>query len=180
MEPPLGGGAEGSRKGREGAHAASGEHPSTPRPHRITSPSSHAPVLMFHHLTDTVSVSPQLTAEDVREAASLGYGTIVCNRPDGEEAGQPSAAEIEAEAQGAGLSFLHLPFSGAGMTEADVDAMTAAMQAPGKLLAYCRSGTRSAGLWAMAATRDGLGADEAIGAAEAAGYDLSGLRPRLG
>ena len=135
---------------------------------------------MFHRLTDTVSVSPQITAEDVREAASLGYETIVCNRPDGEEPGQPSAAEIEAEAQGAGLSFLHLPFSGAGMTEADVDTMQSAMKAPGKLLAYCRTGTRSAGLWAMAATKEGLGVDDAVGAAKAAGYDLSGLRPRLG
>ena len=135
---------------------------------------------MFKPLSDAVAVSPQVTAEDVREAASLGYETIVCNRPDGEAPGQPAAAEIEAAAQAAGLSFLHRPFVGAGMTDADVDAMAAAMAAPGKVLAYCRSGTRSAGLWAMAATRGGLLADDALAAARAAGYDLSGLRARLG
>ena len=134
---------------------------------------------MFHQLAEDVAVSPQITASDVAEAAKLGYATIVCNRPDGEEPGQPSAAEIEAAAQDVGLSFLHVPFAGANMTDADVDAMAAAMQAPGKLLAYCRSGTRSAGLWAMAATRGGMDTDEALAAAKAAGYDLSGLRPRL-
>lgn len=135
---------------------------------------------MFKQLSDTVAVSPQITEDDVRDAASLGYETIVCNRPDGEEASQPTAAGIEAAAQAEGLSFLHVPFVGAGMTDADVEAMAAAMAAPGKVLAYCRSGTRSAGLWAMAATRGGLLADDALAAARAAGYDLSGLRARLG
>lgn len=135
---------------------------------------------MFKLLTDDVAVSPQLSTDDVREAASLGYRTIVCNRPDREEAGQPPAAEIEAVAQEVGASFLHLPFAGAGMTEADVDAMAAAMDAPGKLLAYCRTGTRSAGLWALAATKKGASPDEAVEAGRAAGYDLSGLRPRMG
>ena len=134
---------------------------------------------MFKRLTDTVAVSSQITAGDVAEAASLGYGTIVCNRPDGEEPGQPPASEIEAAAQAAGLSFLHVPFTGANMTQRDVDAMAAAMRAPGKLLAYCRSGTRSAGLWALAATREEMSADEALEAARAAGYDLSPLRPRM-
>ena len=135
---------------------------------------------MFKSLTDDVAVSPQITAADVEAAASLGYGTIVCNRPDGEEAGQPTAAEIEAAAQREGLSFLHVPFAGGGMTPSDVDAMAAAMKAPGKLLAYCRTGTRSAGLWAMAATREGMAVDDALSAARAAGYDLSGLKTRLG
>lgn len=135
---------------------------------------------MFKALEDDVAVSPQITAEDVKTAASLGYGTIMCNRPDGEEPGAPSAAEIEEAAQAHGLSFLHVPFTGAGMTDADVDAMKAAMDAPGKLLAYCRTGTRSAGLWALAKTKGGTSPDEAIEAAGAAGYDLSGLRPRMG
>ena len=67
---------------------------------------------MFKELEDGVAVSPQITAEDVAAAASLGYRTIVCNRPDGEAPGQPSMAEIEAAAQAAGLSFLPLAFAG--------------------------------------------------------------------
>ena len=135
---------------------------------------------MFTHLTDDVAVSPQISPAQVAEAASLGYRTIVCNRPDGESPDQPPAAEIEAAAQAAGVSFLHVPFTGGGMTDTDVATMSAAMAAPGKLLAYCRTGTRSAGLWAMAATREGMSADDALEAGRAAGYDLSGLRPRFG
>lgn len=135
---------------------------------------------MFKKLTDDVAVSAQITAADVAEAASLGYTAIMCNRPDGEDTVSPTAADIENAAQAAGLSFLHVPFSGPNMTPADVDVMRAALKTPGKLLAYCRSGTRSTMLWALAATQSGTSADAAIEAAMAAGYDISGLRPRLG
>ena len=135
---------------------------------------------MFKTLEDGVAVSPQITAADVEAAASLGYGMIVCNRPDGEEAGQPTAGEIEAAAQKHGLSFLSLPFAAGGPQAGQVDAMSAALETPGKLLAYCRSGTRSATLWALARATEGRRADDLIGAAKAAGYDLEGLRPRLG
>ena len=138
---------------------------------------------MFRQLEDGVAVSPQITPDDVASAASLGYGLIVSNRPDGEEAGQPSAAEIEAAAQAAGLSFLHLPFAAGGPTPEQVDAMAAALDAQAReerpLLAYCRSGTRSATLWALARARQGGEADPLIAAAQAAGYDLEALRPRL-
>ena len=134
---------------------------------------------MFRELEDGVAVSPQITAEDVAAAASLGYATIVCNRPDAEEAGQPSADEIEAAAQAVGLSFLALPFAAGGPSARQVDAMAAALDAPGKVLAYCRSGTRSATLWALARAEQGRDADALIGAAGAAGYDLEALRPRL-
>ena len=140
---------------------------------------------MFQELEDGVAVSPQITADDVRAAASLGYGVIVCNRPDGEEPGQPSAAEIEAIAHEVGLSFLPLPFAANGPSPDQIDAMAAALDAPGpdgqgKLLAYCRSGTRSATLWALARARQGRDAGELIDGAKAAGYDLEGLRSRLG
>ena len=134
---------------------------------------------MFRELEDGVAVSPQVTADDVRAAAGLGYGTIVCNRPDGEALGQPSMAEIEAAAQAAGLSFLPLAFAG-GPTPAHVEAMEAALGTPGKVLAYCRTGTRSTMLWALARARGGREPDTLIAAAAAAGYDIEGLRPRLG
>ena len=135
---------------------------------------------MFKTLEDGVAVSPQITADDVRAAASLGYTLIVCNRPDAEAEAQPSMAEIEAAAQAHGLSFLALPFAAGGPDAQQVEAMGDALRAPGKLLAYCRSGTRSATLWALARAREGKDADGLIEAARAAGYDLEGLRARLG
>jgi uncharacterized protein (TIGR01244 family) len=134
---------------------------------------------MFRPLDDGFSVSPQITAEDVEAARSLGYMTVVCNRPDGEEPGQPSAAQIEAAAKAAGLSFIHIPMGQAPVTDHDVDAMAAAAAAPGKTLAYCRSGTRSSILWAMAEAKAGRPVDGILEKAAAAGYDLEGQRPVL-
>ena len=135
---------------------------------------------MFKELEDGVAVSPQITPDDVRAAKSLGYTTIVANRPDEEEEGQPALAEIEEAAQAEGLSFLALPFAGGGPTDDQVMAMGAALSLPGKVLGYCRSGTRSTMLWALARAQEGRPADDLIGAAKAAGYDIEGLRPRLG
>ncbi|WP_031553848.1 TIGR01244 family sulfur transferase [Parvularcula oceani] len=134
---------------------------------------------MFRQLEEGVAVSPQISIDDVQEAKRLGYGTIVCNRPDNEDAGQPSAAAMETAAQDAGLSFLHVPVGPDGVHPQHIDAMAAALEAPGKTLAYCRSGTRSATLWAMARARGGAEVDGLIEAAKAAGYDLSAQRNAL-
>ncbi|MBB4659215.1 TIGR01244 family sulfur transferase [Parvularcula dongshanensis] len=134
---------------------------------------------MFHTLEDEVAVSPQITASDVAEAARQGYKTIVSNRPDGEEPGQPDAAAIAAAAEAAGLRFVHVPIGREGPSPLDVEAMAAAIDASGKTLAYCRSGMRSATLWALARARQGQEADTLIARARDAGYDLSGLRGHL-
>jgi sulfide:quinone oxidoreductase len=49
---------------------------------------------------------------------------------------------------------------------------------PGKVLAYCRTGTRSASLDALANVH-GLSVAERLARAKAAGYDLSGLAGRM-
>ncbi len=59
---------------------------------------------MFRTLDDTISVFGQITPEDVAEAKAQGFTTIINNRPDGEQAGQPTGAEIEAAATAAGLT----------------------------------------------------------------------------
>src|SRR6185436_2023510 len=87
-------------------------------------------------------VSGQIAAADVAEAAALGVTLIVNNRPDGEEPGQPSGAEIEAAAAAAGLEYRHIPVSG-GFSQGQVAEMAGALdEAEGKVLAFCRSGTR--------------------------------------
>ncbi|MEA3030853.1 MAG: hypothetical protein QOG13_2178 [Sphingomonadales bacterium] len=130
---------------------------------------------MFRVLDDLVLVaSGQLHPGDMEAVVEAGVELIVNNRPDGEEPGQPSSAAIEAAARAAGLAYRHIPIAGA-IEPAQVAAMAAAMD-EGRLLAFCRSGTRSTWLWAMAA--HGRGADGAaiIAAAAAAGYDLSPIR----
>ena len=41
------------------------------------------------------TVSPQITAADVETIKAEGFRAIICNRPDGEGADQPSFEEIE-------------------------------------------------------------------------------------
>jgi sulfide:quinone oxidoreductase len=130
-------------------------------------------------LTDTLSVSPQLSPDDIDAAAATGFGIIINNRPDGEEPGQPRSADLAARAAAAGIAYAHIPVVSG---QIDSDAITAfgdaLSAAEGKALAFCRTGTRSTTLWALGqASR--LTVDEIVGIAATAGYDLAGLRPRL-
>lgn len=129
----------------------------------------------FRRVTDDFTTAPQISVADVAKAAELGFATIICNRPDGEEPGQPSGAEMAAAAQAAGLGFVHIPFSGPP-GPAQVEAMRQAADASdGPVLAYCRSGTRSITCWAIGQAMSGaMARGDLVSAGRAAGYDLSG------
>lgn len=134
----------------------------------------------FRRITENLLVSPQLALDDVRIAADLGVATIVNNRPDGEEPAAPQGDAIEAAAATAGLNYVAIPIGHSGFSEPQVDAMIAAMeQAEGPILAYCRSGTRSTLLWALAAAKQGEDPETIAGAAARAGYDVSPVRPMI-
>jgi uncharacterized protein (TIGR01244 family) len=130
----------------------------------------------FRHVTDDLSVAPQIGIEDVAEAKRQGFSAIICNRPDGEEPSQPSAAEIAAAAKEAGLTYAHIPVRGAP-GPAEVEAMRQAVEAAdGPVLAYCRSGTRSITTWSIGQALSGARTrGELVGLGRAAGYDLSGV-----
>ncbi|HEV7353959.1 MAG TPA: TIGR01244 family sulfur transferase [Brevundimonas sp.] len=131
-------------------------------------------------LDPALHVAPQIALEDLPALKAAGYATIISNRPDGEEPGQPDAAEVRAAAEAAGLAFAHIPVSMPALGPGEVEALRHALDTlPGPALAFCKSGTRSAVLWVLSQAGE-RPADELIAAAAAAGYDLSGLRPRLG
>jgi uncharacterized protein (TIGR01244 family) len=134
----------------------------------------------FHRVTPNFAVAGQLQAEDVTRAAADGFKMVVSNRPDGEEPGQPSGAEIMAAAEAAGLAFTALPYT--GQAPPGVVAETAALldETNGPILAYCRTGRRSITAWALAqALAGGHTPDEIIALAAKAGYDLGGARGAL-
>lgn len=136
--------------------------------------------MRFRQLDATILVSGQLHAADIDGAAAQGVKMIVNNRPDNEQAGQPGSAELEAAARAAGMDYRHIPVSG-GISNDQVQAMAEALDAAkGPLLAFCAAGMRSAFLWALARASKGDEAEELIGKAAAAGYDLSAIRPHLG
>ena len=131
-------------------------------------------------IDDSISVAPQITPDMIAEIAAAGFVAIVNNRPDDEEAGQPEGAAIRAAAEAAGLGYTEIPVTHAGFSGNQVDAMVAALEAAdGPVLAYCRSGTRSCNLWALAQARSGQDPATLTVKAAGAGYDLSGLRPLL-
>ncbi len=133
---------------------------------------------MFRQLTAAIFVSPQISVEDVARAKELGVTCIVNNRPDDEEPGQTNGAEIEAAAQAAGIGYCAVPVSHGGFAPWQLDGMDGAIgqASGGKLLAYCRSGTRSTLLWALSRARAGENPDRLAETAAAAGYDLSPVR----
>ncbi len=133
---------------------------------------------MFRKLTETMLASPQIGLAEVAAAKAQGVVLIVNNRPEEESDDQTPGAEIEAAASAAGIAYVAIPITHAGFSEQQVNAMATALQgAGGPVLAYCRSGTRSTLLWALAeASGGGDPATIAARAAEA-GYDISPVRP---
>jgi len=107
--------------------------------------------MKFTTLDPQFAVSPQIQVSDIGEIAALGFTGIINNRPDGEEIGQPTSSELEAEANRNGLWFLHIPVMPGVLTDEDVHRLNTALRnSEGLILAFCRSGTRSTNLWKAA------------------------------
>lgn len=125
------------------------------------------------------AVAPQLAPSEVSDLAERGFVGLICNRPDGEEDHQPTVAEMREAAQAAGLAFHHIPVSGGVFPKAAIAAFRAVRRGTeGPVLAYCRTGTRSITLDALA-NPDDIAASERLKRAADAGYDLSNLSDKL-
>ena len=135
---------------------------------------------MFRKLTDSIHASPQITLDDVAEAAAMGVKLIINNRPEGESDDQVPGPDIEAAARAAGIDYVAIPVTHAGFSEPQVVAMAKALEgAQGPVLAYCRSGTRSTLLWALSEASPGGDPDALTNMAAKAGYDVSPVRPLM-
>lgn len=131
-------------------------------------------------IDEHVSVSGQISADDIPALKAAGFTTIVNNRPDGESPDQPSSAEIEAAAKAAGLDYVAIPLGRDGVSQDMVERTREVLEgSAGPVFAFCRSGTRSTTLWALsqAGQQD---AETIIGKAQNAGYDMSHLAGHLG
>ena len=132
-------------------------------------------------ISDAVSVSPQIAPSDVAGIAAMGFKTIIANRPDGADAGQPAFAEIAAAAQAHGLKAVFAPIASGAPDGATVALFAETIaQAGGPVFAYCRTGTRCAMLWSLAKLNAGEAPDRVFDATRRAGYALSGLETAFG
>lgn len=129
---------------------------------------------MIRQLDDRIMVSGQVAPHEVAGLAEQGVTMLVNNRPDAEEPGQPLAAEIEEAAARAGIAYRFVPII-RGIGPADVEEMQKALRAAegGKLLAFCRTGTRSAFAVALAKREEGASADDVSNCLVSAGFDPS-------
>ncbi len=131
-------------------------------------------------VNDGFAVAEQLSVSDVADLAAQGVKSLICNRPDGEVAGQPSYAEIAAAAQQQGMSIRHVPIVSGQFGPTDVQAFADALaELPQPIIAYCRTGTRSINLWALVQGGKGMSGADLLSVGNAAGYDLSDCVRRL-
>ncbi|MEX0342462.1 MAG: TIGR01244 family sulfur transferase [Erythrobacter sp.] len=134
----------------------------------------------FRKLSDEFYASPQVTPQEISEAAAMGIALVINNRPDGEAPDQPPAADIEAATRAAGMDYIAIPIGSAGFSEPQVEQLQEALaRTDGPVLGFCRSGTRSTFLWSLARARSGDDPDAIGEAAAAAGYDVSPVRPAM-
>ncbi len=130
-------------------------------------------------ITEKVTVSPQIMVDDMAAIRDAGFRAIICNRPDGEGADQPSFEEIETAAKAVGIEARYVPVQSGMVKDEDVDAFgTALDEVQRPVLAYCRTGTRSATLWSFHESKKRPMPD-ILAATKAAGYDMNGVARRI-
>jgi sulfide:quinone oxidoreductase len=130
-------------------------------------------------ITEKTAVSPQITPQDMTAIKEAGFRAIICNRPDGEGVDQPSFEEIEAAAKKVGLEAAYVPVTSGKVRDEDVESFGAALKdLPRPVLAYCRTGTRSATLWSLHESKK-RPMYEILAATKAAGYDMNGVARRI-
>jgi len=131
--------------------------------------------LDLKRINDHVTVSPQISLDDIAAIKAAGFTTIVNNRPDGESPDQPDSETMRAAVEQAGLTYHFIPLGRDGVNPDMVAAEKAALEgSAGPVLCFCRSGTRSTTLWALSQAGEAP-ADEIVDSAAHAGYDLSHL-----
>ena len=130
-------------------------------------------------LTAGLSVSPQVVAAGMKAIKDAGFRALICNRPDGEGSDQPTFDEIAKAAKAQGLEAIYLPIVSGMVRDEDAAEFNAALTAlPGPVLAYCRTGTRSATLWSLAQANK-RSVSDILAATKAAGYDMAGVVRRI-
>ena len=131
-------------------------------------------------IDDRLTVADQPSQETLSVLAAGDFATIINNRPDGEEPSAPQGEQISTACAAEGLAYAEIPVGHAGFSHSQLDALDAVLAgATGPVLAYCRSGTRSTLLWALAQSWQRENGDALTATAANAGYDLSPIRAMM-
>lgn len=130
-------------------------------------------------LTTNLSIGPEPNGEDIAALAAAGFRSIINNRTDGEDELRLNSDEMALAVESQGLDYAYIPVKGRNPLERDAQAFEDAMEElPGPIYAYCKTGGRSAALWALTSVMI-ASSDELIAQCAGAGHDVSGLRPKM-
>lgn len=136
-------------------------------------------------LDDNFFIAGQISPEDFATAKESGITLIINNRPDAEETGILPVVEAQQLAKQYNIQYLHLPMAnGQPLPEDLIPAMQLALteqnSVGGKVLAHCRTGTRSSFLWGVVQILNGeKTAEQVVQLSTQAGINLSGFAPVL-
>jgi sulfide:quinone oxidoreductase len=131
------------------------------------------------NLTPHLSISPQILPSEMQAVAEAGFKAIICNRPDGEGADQPSFKEVADAAQQFGLTAHYLPVESGKVRDEDGMAFGQLLNTlPAPVLAYCRTGMRSTTMWAL--SQAGITPlPQILEASQKVGFDMKSLVQRI-
>jgi len=136
-------------------------------------------MLSVKKLSEQVSVSSQITGAELERIRALGFEAVINNRPDDEEEGQPESKDLETESKRLGLAYFSLPVVGGNITDQQIKDFDNIVESQkGSILAFCRTGTRCAMLWALVEAKRSS-SYTILKKTSDAGYDLSALKPRI-
>mgnify|MGYP000883987226 FL=1 len=137
--------------------------------------------MALEKIADYLYVSKQLNERFAKQAAQIGIKTVICNRPDGEEEDQPSFETVKEWLHQYGIEHVvYMPMVMEHINDADLQHFQETVaKSPAPILAYCRTGTRSAMMWALNQAKRGVEVNSLIRAADLAGINLEPHRERL-
>jgi len=130
-------------------------------------------------LEDNLTTCGQLNVEQIKALAAAGVKTLIFNRPDAEEAGQPSTAELQQQAEALNIQWIHQPVvSGQVTDEQGIEFGKLYAAAAKPVVAFCRSGARCGCLWALSQKQEQSG-EVLVNRMKQAGFDMPDFFKRL-
>jgi uncharacterized protein (TIGR01244 family) len=131
-------------------------------------------------IASNVFLTSQLEPKTVRFLKTRGIMAIVDLRPDGEEIGQATSAQMESAAKANGMSFHYIPVPHESIPESAVNALQRVLSEEQNrdTVLYCRTGRRAVRTFALAeaSRQDGLPEAEILKAVESARFPVDDLK----
>ena len=107
--------------------------------------------MSIRQIDPSFHVTGQISPDQIKQVADLGYKAVVCMRPDNEGFNQPAFADMEKAAKAAGLPVHYIPVIPGQISQDQAKALKSVItKTEGPVLAYCASGNRCASAYEMA------------------------------